>query len=209
MVRASHVILGMYGFWLPNDERGSWSDFVGSWELLRFGKATTVQVRKSLARQPYDVGKRAAALAALKYLPVKLTDLQVRAVAKGFAEYAAKADLSILACAILPQHIHLVLERHRLKVEQLVIQLKGAATRQMMDEKVHPQAIYQQVMPRPPKAFARGVWKVFLDTTEDIERSILYVEGNPSRENLPMQRWSFVRPYGAISIHEHCVAQMY
>jgi len=34
MVRAYHVIFGMYGFWLPNDERGSWSDFVGSWELL-------------------------------------------------------------------------------------------------------------------------------------------------------------------------------
>jgi hypothetical protein len=38
MVIASHVIVGMYGFWLPNDERGSWSDFIGSWELLRFAK---------------------------------------------------------------------------------------------------------------------------------------------------------------------------
>ena len=40
MVYASHVIFCAYGFWLPNDPRGSWSDFVGSWELLRFGRAT-------------------------------------------------------------------------------------------------------------------------------------------------------------------------
>jgi len=30
MVRGYHVIFGMYGFWLPNDPRGSWSDYVGS-----------------------------------------------------------------------------------------------------------------------------------------------------------------------------------
>lgn len=25
----AHVIFGAYGFWLPNDPRGSWSEFVG------------------------------------------------------------------------------------------------------------------------------------------------------------------------------------
>ncbi|HUT10853.1 MAG TPA: hypothetical protein VMY42_10175 [Thermoguttaceae bacterium] len=49
MVLAYHVIFGAYGFWLPNDPRGSWSDFVGSWELARFGKATKVSTRRSLA----------------------------------------------------------------------------------------------------------------------------------------------------------------
>ncbi len=37
MIVGYHIIFGMYGFWLPNDPRGSWSDFVGSWELYRFG----------------------------------------------------------------------------------------------------------------------------------------------------------------------------
>ena len=40
MVHGYHVIVCAYGFWLPNDPRGSWSDFVGKWELVRFGKAT-------------------------------------------------------------------------------------------------------------------------------------------------------------------------
>ena len=49
MILASHVIFSTYGFWLPNDPRGSWSDFVGNWELTRFGKATTVTTHRSLA----------------------------------------------------------------------------------------------------------------------------------------------------------------
>ena len=38
MVRAYHAIFTTYGFWLPNDPRGSWSDFVRSWELFKHGK---------------------------------------------------------------------------------------------------------------------------------------------------------------------------
>jgi len=35
MLLANHSIFGMYGFWLPNDPRGSGSDYVASWELFR------------------------------------------------------------------------------------------------------------------------------------------------------------------------------
>ena len=108
LVRAYHVIFGTYGFWLPNDERGSWSNFVGSWELLRFGKATTVRTRRSLARRPSDPVRRAEAKKALKYPAVALSGVQARAVARGFAAYAAQTNLSVLACAILPEHVHCV-----------------------------------------------------------------------------------------------------
>jgi hypothetical protein len=47
MVRWHHLIITAYGFWLPNDPRGSWSDFVGAWELLRFGEATKVDDKRS------------------------------------------------------------------------------------------------------------------------------------------------------------------
>lgn len=33
MVLGFHVIFSAYGFWLPNDPRGSWSDWVRKWEL--------------------------------------------------------------------------------------------------------------------------------------------------------------------------------
>ncbi|MGI9429167.1 MAG: transposase, partial [Bythopirellula sp.] len=170
----------------------SWSEFVGSWELLRFGKATTVRTSKSLARRPFDPVKRAEARKALKYPVVSLNGVQARAVWRGFANYARKSNLSVLACSILPQHVHLVLARHRLQVEQIVNLLKGAATSQLIDEQIHPLANYQGTKTRPPKAFARGLWKVFLDDQHDIQRSISYVQGNPMREGLPRQHWSYV-----------------
>ena len=51
---AAHIILTTYGFWLPNDPRGSWSDFVAAWELLKYGKATKVTTRNSVAHVPHD-----------------------------------------------------------------------------------------------------------------------------------------------------------
>ena len=39
MIHGYHVIWGTHGFWLPNDPRGAWSDFVYAWELAWFGKA--------------------------------------------------------------------------------------------------------------------------------------------------------------------------
>ncbi|HUQ68642.1 MAG TPA: hypothetical protein VM165_03905, partial [Planctomycetaceae bacterium] len=79
MIIASHVIFGAYGFWLPNDPRGSWSDFVGAWELLRYGRATKTDVRASVAGAFHDQTRRLAAKKALKYPPVVFNALQAQA----------------------------------------------------------------------------------------------------------------------------------
>src|SRR5688500_18248712 len=44
-----HIIGCTYGFWLPNDERGSGSDFVRSEALTRFGPANPVTHQRSVA----------------------------------------------------------------------------------------------------------------------------------------------------------------
>src|SRR4029079_8455070 len=119
MVLGSHVIFGAYGFWLPNDPRGSWSDFVGAWELFHYGGATKTTENCSVAGRPHDREKRLAAKEALKFPPVNFSGIQARAIGRGFAAYAAKSSLTIHACAILPDHVHLVLARHLLAVEKL------------------------------------------------------------------------------------------
>ena len=54
-VLAYHVVLTCYGFWLPNDPRGSWSQFVRAFELYRVGgPATKVQTDRSLAHVTHD-----------------------------------------------------------------------------------------------------------------------------------------------------------
>jgi len=111
-----------------------------------------------------------------------------------FGEYVAKKNLPVWACAILPDHVHLVTGRPRMDVEQLVIQLKGDSTQLLEREGLHPLAHYKVEGDRVPKCWARGQWKVFLDLP-DVSRAIAYVENNPLKEGLPKQRWAFVTAY--------------
>jgi REP element-mobilizing transposase RayT len=195
MVLGSHVIFGAHGFWLPNDPRGSWSVFVGAWELFRYGPAAKTSERRSVAHRTHDIAARMAAKTALKRAAVQFSGIQARAVGRGFADYACRSGLDVLACAILPDHVHLVLARHRLKAEQLVIQLKSAATRHLVSEGIHPFQHMPAKNGAAPKCFGRGEWKVFLNNEEAILRAIRYVNANPQKEGLPRQRWSFVRAY--------------
>ena len=86
MVRAYHVIFSTYGFWLPNDPRGSGSDRVTAPHLQRFGPAMKVQTKQSVAHHYHDCAVRKAAKEQLKYPPVIFDGSQARAVARGFAQ---------------------------------------------------------------------------------------------------------------------------
>jgi REP element-mobilizing transposase RayT len=194
MVLAYHLIFGAYGFWLPNDPRGSWSDFVGSWELARFGPATKTCETCSLAHRPHDVQHRLAAKEALKHPAVKFTGIQAHAVGRGFGNYVRDSGLVVRACAILPEHVHLVIDRFRSRIEQIAIQLKGHATRQLLEEKSHPSGHLRDKKGRPPKCWARGEWNVFLNTEEEVHRAIRYVEQNPIKEGKQRRHWRFVIP---------------
>jgi len=193
---AAHVIFSAYGMWLPNDPRGSWSDFVASWELFRAaGKATKTAETRSLAHAPHDHAARMAAKLELKRPPVVFNGLQARAVGEGFAEYVRKSGLVVWASAIMTVHVHLVVKPFRVRIPHLVIQLKGAATRRLLATELHPFQNERDPDGGVPKAFGRGEWKVFLDTEADTWRAIHYVEDNPGKDGMPRQRWSFVTPF--------------
>jgi hypothetical protein len=50
MVLAYHCTFTAYGFWLSNDSRGSWSDFVRSFDLYLTGAATKTVETHSRAK---------------------------------------------------------------------------------------------------------------------------------------------------------------
>src|SRR5262245_56161790 len=162
MIHAYHVIWDTYGFWLPNDPRGSWSDFVASWELARFGNST-----KSLERLDVDLAQwaqwRAEARQALKYPTVVLTGRQALAVGTGLGNCVRKSRLTIWACSILEEHVHLVIARHTYKVEQIAILLKGEATKALKAQSLHPQAAHADANGKLPSMWAEKRWKVYLD----------------------------------------------
>ena len=195
MIAGYHIIFGAYGFWLPNDPRGSWSKFVGSWDLFKYGPATQTTERRSLAHREHDGALRISAKSALKYPAVKFTGVQARAVGRGFAGYVGQSGLKIFACAILPDHVHLVTGPVEMEIDQLVIQLKGEATQAMEREGIHPMARWREARSgRAPNCWVRGQWKVYLDPG-DMERAIRYVEANPLKEGKKRQVWSFVIPW--------------
>jgi len=196
VVHAYHAIFGTYGFWLPNDPRGSWSEFVGLYELYRqYGPATKTIERRSLAHDPHDRAAREAAKQLLSRPPVVFTGLQARAVGRGFATSFEKGRVTVWACAILPDHVHVVFARHRQSAELIVNYMKGSATRELVAEKLHPFLNQRDDSGQVPHCWAEGQWIVYLDSTADILRAIRYVEENPSKDGLPRQRWSFVVRY--------------
>jgi REP element-mobilizing transposase RayT len=195
MVLASHIVVTCYGFWLPNDPRGSWSDFVRSWELFWFGgPATKTNARFSSAGDgdAHDHAFRRAMKSKLKYPPVAFTGEQALCAARGFARAVSESGYRVFACAILPSHAHLVVERHKTPAERIAGHLKARATQALVDKDLHPFVRHRGADGRFPSVWAHRAWKVFLDEVDAIARAVQYVEENPIKEGKKRQEWSFV-----------------
>ena len=189
MVIAHRVIFCTYGFWLPNDPRGSNSDVVWADHLKPFGVATMVSDRLSHAKDSHDRALRAAAKRALLFEPVRLSGVQARAVGQGFAKQVTTSGFTIYACAILSQHIHMVVRSHHYRVEQVVNLLKGAATRELVSNGLFERGSNDRPI------WSAGLRKVFCSTAKEVRLKIAYVRGNPSRDGHKPQAWSFVVPF--------------
>ena len=186
MALAYHIVFGAYGFWLPNDPRGSWTEFVANWELLRFGSPKKHTSRQSTAHVPHDKSWHTRAKTVLKYPPAVFTGKQALEIGHGFAESIAEGPYVCLACAIMPEHVHIVLARHARAPSRMAGHLKSAATRRLRAAGMWP-------ADRP--VWGENCWKVFLDDEEDVARAIVYTNHNPIREGKRPQRWSFVTPW--------------
>ena len=194
MIHAAHVIITAYGFWLPNDQRGSYSDFIRAFDLLKYGDATKIDSTRSVAAAPHNSALRAAAKKDLMYPPVIFSGRQAAAISYGFADVIARTMCVIYACAIMPDHVHLVIGRHRYDIQKLVNLLKGGATTSLRRHGLDPFAGLQ-IGRSVASPWAHNCWKVWLDSHEDVERSIVYANGNPTKAGLPPQTWKFLTPY--------------
>lgn len=194
MVIAYHVVFSTYGFWLPNDPRGSGSTEVRAPHLRPFGPATFVDDRRSHAGDPHDYRKRLQAKRALWQRPVELTGRQAQAVGVGFSRFVRTSGIVIHACSIMPQHVHMVIARHRYSVEQMVNLLKGAATRELSARGLHP-GMDGGLLVRPnDRVWSRNLRKIFISEIPHLIGEINYVRKNPEKEGKPRQKWSFITP---------------
>jgi REP element-mobilizing transposase RayT len=194
MVRAYHSTFTTYGFWLPNDSRGSWSDFVRSFDLYLTGAATKTTETRSLAHRPLDREQRARARAAIEYPIVRFNRQQIENVARGFARAVAESGYVLLACAILPDHVHAVVDRYPGRtIEKIIGHLKTRATQQLTAEGLNPMAQFIREDGTHPSPWVQHGWNVFLNDDEEIERAIDYDNKNPVKMGWAPQHWGFVR----------------
>lgn len=192
MILASHIILSAYGFWLPNDPRGSWSDFVGAWELYKFGPATKVTCRRSYAHDPHDSSIRRAAKLAMKFPPVRFGDSQRNAIADGFARACNEGGYICHACCIGHDHAHLVVQRHQRNAQTIAGHLKSHATRELTQRGSHPLHGHHGKRGGLPTPWSEGSWKVFIDHEAQLHTATRYVRKHPQKEGLLPQQWEFV-----------------
>jgi REP element-mobilizing transposase RayT len=186
MIIAYHSIFSTYGFWLPNDPRGSGSDYIASWELFRYGPATKTNSRRSVAALPLPPNWRREAQTALLYPPVFITGQQALAISQGFATAADEGPYEIYACAILPEHVHLVIGASPRRIRQVVGHIKSRATHFLREQRLWNDD-------RP--LWGEHGWNVYLESAASVERAIRYVGNNPLKEGKKLQKWSFVVPF--------------
>lgn len=191
-----HIICCTYGFWLPNDERGSGSNYVRNKALLKFGPATKVDHSRSVARKPFDPVVRALARESLAYPPVVLSLDQITCIGRAFAqELSVFCAATVFACAILRDHFHLVIGPCRYDARRFAGRMKGAATKLLRAEGIDPMSKFRDKHNEIPSLWSVKPWVVYEHSDADMRRVIKYVNDNVWKARLPEQKWGFVVPY--------------
>jgi hypothetical protein len=190
LVIAYHLIWTVYGWWLPNDPRGSHSSTIRANVLADLGELHKGRKKVQPAgREVRAFYQQAAPL--LKHPLMKFDETARALVADGFAEVVGGEKLTCWACAILPDHVHGLFRKHRLQAEDMMDRLRNAAAdrlRALAPWAGHP-------------VWAGPGWKVFLDHPDEVRRTIAYVESNPDPYRLPRQTWPFVQTYDDWPLH--------
>jgi hypothetical protein len=105
------VLMG-YGHWLPNDPRGSGSDTIRNQLLQDLGDIHHGRKRVQPPRQELKDFHRQAK-PRLEQNVLWFDDSLRETIAKSFASIAMNIGYTIWACAILRNHAHLVVQRHK------------------------------------------------------------------------------------------------
>ena len=153
IVIAYHLIWTAYGWWLPNDPRGSMSRFVAS-DLLselgavHFGRKHVQPARSKLL----DFFAGSSDL--LDHARLTFDAVAFQTIAGAFAQTIALCRYTCYGCAIMPDHVHLVIRKHKHSAEEMIWNLQRESRLLLIErgprDREHP-------------VWGGHGWKVFLD----------------------------------------------
>lgn len=193
LVIAYHLVWTAYGWWLPNDPRGSGSNHVASDVIAELG--ILHHGRKSVQPPGKVVREFYARAAAILKFPLLTFDEAARiTIGEAFAEVVEDERLTCYACAIMPDHVHVLIRKHKHSAEDMTKKLKDASRLRLSKVGIRDGE-------HPTWTGGHG-WTVFLDHPRDIRRTIPYIDQNPARIGLPKQSWPFVKDYDNWPLYE-------
>jgi REP element-mobilizing transposase RayT len=185
MVIAHHLIWTAYGWWLPNDPRGSSSHEIRCAEISGLGELhhgrRKVQPAAGEISRFYEAARQV-----LKHELLKFSDDEIGMLGAAFADVIRQRAYTCYACAIMPDHVHLSIRKHRDKAEQMIEHLQDGSREKLI-------SLGQREAGHP--VWGGPGWKVYLETRADIERVIRYIDDNPAKTRRARQQWGFVTRY--------------
>ena len=192
LVIAYHLIWTAYGWWLPNDPRGSGSKLVASDIIADLGKLhygrKRAQPAGTVVREFYDL-----AATILKFPLLTFDEDSRNLIGEAFAQAIDTHHYTCYACAIMPDHVHILIRKHKHSAEEMGKIFKDCS-RLRLSSAGHRDGNH-------PTWTGGNGWSVFLDHPLEIRRTIPYIEQNPVKIGLPKQLWSFVKQYDNWPLH--------
>ncbi|MCI0674834.1 MAG: transposase [Phycisphaerales bacterium] len=192
IVIAHHLIWTAYGWWLPNDPRGSTSRTIRKEIIARLGEIhhgrKRIQPATKVLRTFFDLAR-----STLKHPLMEFDDDEASGIAEAFRDVIEDDRYTCYACAIMPDHIHLLIRKHKHLAEEMIANFQDAS-------RLRLRALGLRSEDHP--VWGGPGWKVFLDHPSEIQRTVRYIEENPIHIGRPRQNWPFVMPYDNWPFHE-------
>jgi REP element-mobilizing transposase RayT len=174
-----------YSHWLPNEIRGSGSSEIRNQLLKDLGEIHHGRKRNQPSREELRAFHREAD--PLLEQDVLWFDEPMRhAIAQSFATTAANFEYTIWACAVLRNHAHLVVQRHKHRHDVMWRTFAEGARQSLR---------VIAGVPQRDRVWGERPYSVFLYNPNEVRGRIEYVNENPPKEGLASQAWEFVSPY--------------
>lgn len=192
MVIGYHLVWTAYGWWLPNDPRGSMSHYVeqdvfSDLGELHYGRKH-VQPASHEIRTFYERVKDRLKFPLLTFSPAEIT-----IIGHAFGNVIDSERYTCYGCALMRDHVHLCIRKHRDSAEEMIEKLQVASRRAALNQG-------QRDADHP--VWGGPGWKVFLDEPDDVRRTVKYIHDNPLKAGKAPQFWGFVHPYDGWPFHK-------
>ncbi len=117
---------------------------------------------------------------------IRFDQRQIETVASALGEVIRQERYTCYAAAVMPDHVHLVIRKHRDRAKTMIETLQDSTRLRLST---------CDFIPDDHPVWTTGGWKRFLGSPDSIRTVIRYVENNPRKSGLPPQRWPFITPY--------------